>query len=361
MKFFWIFSLIFVFCSPIHAETKLIKTEKILETEEVIWAFDFLPDASILFTEREGNLKIYNPKTKKTIKVSGLPEIHVSGQGGLLDVIIDSNFLKNETIYLSYSKKVNSGSTTALYKARLANNKLLDGKDIFVAKTDSSRSIHYGSRVRETKDGYLFLSVGDRGKRHEAQKLDNHHGKILRLTKDGKPAPNNPFLNNKKALDEIWSYGHRNPQGMDYDPKSDILYINEHGPRGGDEINKVVAGKNYGWPVITYGKEYWGPSIGEGSQKKGMEQPLYHFTPSIAPSGLIYYSGRMFPEWKENFFSGALKLTHLNRLYKKNSQWTEDRIPQIADLEERIRSVKEYVDGSIYFSTDSGKIIKITK
>lgn len=361
MKLLTLVSFLVLGSFQAQATTTLVKTENILETDEVIWSFDFLPDARILFTEREGNLKLFDPKTKKISSVTGLPKIHVSGQGGLLDVIIDSEFLKNQTIYLTYAKKLESGSTTALFKAQLKGNKLVAGKDIFVAKTDSSRSIHYGSRVRETKDGYLFLSVGDRGKRHEAQKLGNHHGKILKITKEGKAAPNNPFLKNKDALDEIWSYGHRNPQGMDYDIETDTLYINEHGPRGGDEINKVIAGKNYGWPVITYGKEYWGPSIGEGTSKKGMEQPLYHFTPSIAPSGLVHYSGRMFPEWKENFFSGALKLTHLNRLYKKDGKWKEDRIPQIADLEERIRSLKEYVNGSIYFSTDSGKIIKITK
>lgn len=353
-------SLFCLFISTSLFASNSFKLQKIMDDQGVIWAFEFLDSDRILFTERSGNLKLFNNKTKKVTKITGLPKIHVSGQGGLLDVIADSQFLKNKVIYLTYSLKQESGSTTAVFKAELEKNKLKDGKTIFVATTESSRSIHYGSRIRESKDGFLFLSVGDRGKRHQSQKLSNHHGKILRITKDGKAAPGNPFIKTKGALPEIWSYGHRNPQGMDYIKSKDELWVNEHGPRGGDEINLSIPGKNYGWPIITYGKEYWGPSIGDGTHKKGMEQPLYQFTPSIAPSGLVLYSGKLIPEWKGNFISGALKLAHLNRVYKSGNQWKEDRPTKIEEMSERIRSVKEDTDGAIFFSTDSGKLFRLS-
>lgn len=357
-----IICLIFITLFSLNSfSAESFKLQKIVDDQNIIWGFDFLKSGDILFTERSGKLKLFKSDTSKIIEIKGLPKIHFSGQGGLLDVILDSSFETNSIIFLTYSYKQKSGSTTAVYRASLSGNKLINGKTIFTATTNSTKSIHYGSRIRESKNGFLFVSIGDRGKRHEAQKLDNHHGKILRITKEGKPAPGNPFIDKKEALPEIWTYGHRNPQGMHYDSITDNLWVNEHGPRGGDEINLVTRAKNYGWPVITYGKEYWGPSIGEGFTKEGMEQPLYYFVPSIAPSGLIRYSGKMFSSWKQNFFSGALKLTHLNRVFNEKGKYKEERNEKISQLGERIRSVKEHTDGSIFFSTDSGKILRLAK
>ncbi|MAF90650.1 MAG: dehydrogenase [Bdellovibrionaceae bacterium] len=344
-------------CSSAFAQSNL-KLEKFKLSDGIIWAAAFLPDGKILFTERAAKLKIYDPSSKTSKEVSGLPKIYVSGQAGLLDLIIDSDFKKNNTIYFSYSKETAEDQyTTAVYSAKLKQQKLVEGKDIFVAKTDSGKSHHFGSRIRETKDGYLFLSVGDRGKRDEAQSLKNHHGKILRITKDGKAAPNNPFIKDKNALPEIYSYGHRNPQGMDYDSASDELWINEHGPRGGDEINKVEPGKNYGWPVITYGKEYWGPSIGD-THKEGMEQPVYYYVPSIATSGLVKYRGNKFKAWKGNFFSGALKGQHLNRAYydQRKKKYADEKLAATLELDQRIRSVIHTPDNEMAFTTDNGNL-----
>ncbi|MEC9282929.1 MAG: PQQ-dependent sugar dehydrogenase [Bdellovibrionota bacterium] len=349
--------LSFIICSSAFAQSNL-KLEKIKLSDGIIWAAAFLPDGKILFTERGAKLKVYDPTNKSTKEILGLPKVYVSGQGGLLDLIIDSNFKNNNKIYFTYSKETAEDLyTTAVYSAKFDGSKLIEGKDILIAKTDSGKSHHFGSRIRETKEGLLFVSVGDRGKRDEAQSLKNHHGKILRITKKGKPAPFNPFQKTKGALPEIYSYGHRNPQGMDYDASTNELWINEHGPRGGDEINKVEAGKNYGWPVITYGKEYWGPSIGD-THKKGMEQPIYYYVPSIATSGLVKYRGSKFKSWKGNFFSGALKAQHLNRVYfdQRQKKYKDEKIKITLDLEQRVRSVIHSPEKEIAFTTDEGNL-----
>ncbi|MFK8139078.1 MAG: PQQ-dependent sugar dehydrogenase [Bdellovibrionales bacterium] len=337
------------------------KVEMAFESDlDVIWAFEFMENDQFLLTTRDGKLMLADRKTNSTKPINGLPKIHVSGQGGLLDVIKDRDFKNNKFIYLTYSKKTKSGSTTALFRAKLVGQSLIEGKDIFVAKTNSSTSRHYGSRVRQDKNGNLFMSIGDRGKRHDSQKLSNHQGTIVRIDREGKALPDNPFVKDSSALPEIYSYGHRNPQGMDYSESEDQIYVNEHGPRGGDEINKIMAGKNYGWPVITYGKEYWGPSIGEGKKKSGMEQPLFYFVPSIAPSGLVYYQSDLHPEWRKSFFSGALVLEHLNRVYfdGKSKSYKEDRSKEIANMELRVRSVKVNRKGELYFSSDEGDIYR---
>ena len=331
------------------------KSEIIIEEQGIIWAFVFLPDGNILFTEREGRLKHLDMETKKVREISEIPKVVATGQGGLLDIHID----KNLQVFLTYSTRdKEAGLTTAVYSAQWKDMKLVDGKTIFIATTKrNNEGRHFGSRIEESSNGNLFITIGDRGERKYAQDLNTHQGKVLRITKEGEAVEDNPFIKRKNVLPEIYSYGHRNSQGIFYDSSSNELWINEHGPRGGDEINLIEPGKNYGWPVITYGREYSGPSIGEGTEKEGMEQPLYHFTPSIAPSGLFIYSGKMFKDWKESFFSGALKLTHLNRLYKKDGRWKEERIDIFGN--ERIRSIKEGSDGSIFVGTDSGKIIRI--
>lgn len=331
------------------------KIQVIAEDQGIIWAFDFLPGGNILFTEREGTLKHLDMKTKKIREVPGTPKVEAVGQGGLLDIHIDEDL----QVFLTYSRKdPKAGITTAVYSARWEDMRLVEGRTIFIADTyRNNEGRHFGSRIEEDNRGDLFITIGDRGERDYAQKLTTHQGKVLRISKEGKALEDNPFVGRKDVLPEIYSYGHRNAQGSFYDRGRNELWINEHGPRGGDEINLVEAGRNYGWPVITYGREYHGPRIGEGTEKEGMEQPFYHYTPSIAPSGLFIYSGKMFKDWKGSFFSGALKLKHLNRLYEEDGRWIEERIDTFG--RERVRSIGEAPDGSIFIGTDSGRIIRL--
>ena len=340
--------------------------EVVAEGLGVPWGFDFLPDGGILFSERSGGIKVFNPKTKAVTSIKGVPDVVASNQGGMLDILIHPDFENNKTFFFSYSKKfedefLKDGSyTTVVAKATLnkQKNSLTSLKDIFIARPFNTKTHHYGSRIVMDKKGYLFISVGDRGKRNLAQSLKAHMGKIIRIHQDGRIPKDNPFFETKGALKEIWSFGHRNAQGLAFNPNNGDLYEQEHGPRGGDEINKVVKGANYGWPIITYGKEYWGPSIGEGTKKKGMVQPLKYWVPSIAPSGLAFYSGRKFPEWKGNLFSGALRGKHLNRLVlKKGKIISEERL--LSELDFRVRNVKEGPSGHLYISVDQGKILRI--
>jgi glucose/arabinose dehydrogenase len=343
-----------------HGETEYI-VEEVFSGLRVPWGMAFLDTDSLLITERNGRLFHLNISTRQLTRIKGLPKIYAEGQGGLLDIALDPRPSIPPSLYLTYSKKVNGEGTTVLAHARLQQNKeLINWRDIFVAKTESSTSRHYGSRIAFDGKGHIFLSVGDRGKRDAAQDLSDHAGTIVRLNLDGSIPRDNPFIKQANALPEIWSYGHRNPQGLAFSPDKTLLWSIEHGPRGGDEINLIGAGKNYGWPTISYGKEYWGPvSVGEGTHKKGLEQPVKYYVPSIAPSSLIVYSGRAFKKWQGDLFAGALKLTHLNhvRLNNRNQAVSETRL--LEDFGERIRAVKESPEGWIYFSTDSGRILRL--
>lgn len=321
------------------------------------WAFTFLNQDEILMTIKKGKLFRVNLKSKRKTEISGLPKVKVKGQGGLLDVQLAPSFKTSNIIFISYSKKVKIGVTTVLIRAKLSNNKLSEIKELFVAKTNSNKGQHFGSRIAFDKK-FIYLSIGDRGYRDRAQMLDYHNGKIIRLNMDGSIPKDNPFINNSKALPEIYSLGHRNPQGLFYDKATKQLWNGEHGPRGGDEVNIVKPGKNYGWPTITYGKEYWGPSIGEGTKKKGIEQPKYYFVPSIAPCDLMIYSGKLFKSLKGNIFQGALKLKHINMLSLNNSsKYNEIRFAQ--DIG-RVRTIRENSKGEIYFATDSGQLYSLT-
>ena len=324
----------------------------------IIWGMVFINKKEILFTEREGNIKKLNIQTGDIHSVSGAPEVYARGQGGLLDITLHPNFSKNKKVYLSYSKIEGGKQTTAVAVGILAGNQLVQLRDIFVARPAISSGHHFGSRMVFDQKGFLYVTVGDRHDRHSAQKWDNHLGKVLRLTEEGKAPMDNPFVTVKGALPEIWSLGHRNPQGLFIHPETGQLWEQEHGPRGGDEINLIKKGGNYGWPVITYGREYWGPKIGEGFEKRGMEQPIKYYIPSIAPCGLLIYSGRKFKEWKNDFFSGALVLQHLNRLVVVNQKvQKEERL--LAHLGFRVRHVIEGPQGFIYISVDQGKILKL--
>lgn len=337
---------------------KDFQVEQLLKDQGVIWGFSFIGKQHLLFTEREGQLKILDIKNKKTSPIQGVPQVLNAGQGGLLDVILHPEFAKNNQLYLSYAISIGKRNATRVTLYSLANNQLKQIKHIVTSHPASDKTIHFGSRLAIDQNNYLYVSIGDRGYRENAQKLDSLNGKILRFHLDGRTPNDNPFIKQKGALPEIWSYGHRNPQGLTVHPQSNELWSHEHGPRGGDEVNLIKKGQNYGWPVITYGKEYWGPSIGEGTKKQGMQQPIYYYVPSIAPSGMSFYTGKVIKEWQGNLFLGALKLTHINRLeFKGQKVVKEERL--IDDWEHRIRAIKQGPDGFLYASTDDGQLIRI--
>lgn len=337
-------------------KTQKIKATEVFSTDGVIWGFDFITPQEVVMTLREGKLIYYNFATKKQTLLAG-PKVDAGGQGGLLDVLVHT-VAGEKYIFLTYSEKVGATLTTSLAKAKFKDNKLSDLKRIFSAKVVEDSTRHFGSRV-VIRDNHIFMTIGDRGERKYAQDLKLHNGKILRLTLDGNPAKGNPFENDKNALPEIWSYGHRNPQGIDFSPTDGNLFSCEFGPRGGDELNLVKPGKNYGWPVITYGKEYYGPSIGK-PKKEGMEQPVVYWVPSISPSGMSFYTGDKIIDWQNNLFLANLGSTHLRRLVLKDGEVVSQEV-LFEDLEERIRQVKNGPDGFLYFSTDSGKLLRVEK
>ncbi|MGR9116160.1 MAG: PQQ-dependent sugar dehydrogenase [Gammaproteobacteria bacterium] len=325
---------------------------------DAIWGFDFLPDGKIIFTEKKGRLKIFDPVSSETIEIGGVPSVAAKNQGGLLDIGLHPGFVDNPIVYLTYSATVGDGLATVLARGKLEGDKLTNLTTLFTAGPPADTDYHFGSRVVIDRNGYVFLSVGDRGQRDQAQSLNSYYGKILRFKHDGSIPRGNPFVSVSGAKPEIWSYGHRNIQGLAIEPETGALWAQEHGPRGGDEINLIKKGSNYGWPVVTYGREYWGPEIGEGVVKKGMESPVHFWVPSIAPSGLGFYEGGRIPNWQGSLFSGSLALTHLNRLVvSKGKVIKEERL--LKSLKKRIRSVKQGPDELLYFSTDDGALFQV--
>ena len=329
------------------------------------WAVAFLPDGRFLVTERPGRLRVVNADGQVQPAVQGLPEVAAGGQGGLLDVITDSAFASNRTIYFCFSEP-GKGTTnsTALARARLSQDarRLEDVKVIFSQQPKFSSAAHFGCRIVERPDGTLFLTLGDRfSRRDDAQTLDNHHGKVVRVAKDGAVPKDNPFVGKAGALPEIWSYGHRNSQGATLAPDGS-LWTHEHGARGGDEINRPQAGKNYGWPQVSFGVNYDGSKIGSGdSAAPGLEPPLHHWTPSIAPSGMAFLtSDRYGAGWKGNLFVGSLKFEYLDRIELKDGKvMAEHKL--LEDVGQRIRDVRQGPDGLLYVVTDSpsGKLLRL--
>jgi len=344
-----------------NSEGVAYQVEKIADGLGTPWAMAFLTDNKILITEREGKLKLLDLHTRKLQNVEGLPPVFAQGQGGLLDVALAPGYREGAWIYFTYSKPINNLSATTLARAKYHDGALLNWHDLLVTKSTTDTSRHYGSRIAFDREGHLFFSIGDRGKRPNGQNLSTHAGSILRLNLDGSVPKDNPFIKRLEALPEIWSYGHRNPQGLSYDYKNKRLWAIEHGPRGGDELNLIYSGKNYGWPIISYGKEYWGPfRVGEATSKSGMEQPVKYYVPSIAPGSLLLYTGSAFPAWKGDLFAGALKLTHINRIKLDKIGAAEGEERLLEKLDERIRSLVQSPEGWVYISTDSGKILRIT-
>ncbi|MCW8930357.1 MAG: PQQ-dependent sugar dehydrogenase [Gammaproteobacteria bacterium] len=334
--------------------------EEILNGLGVPWGMTFLSTHELLFTQRDGKIGLVDLKQKKLIWLKNTPSVYQNGQGGLLDVMVADDYAQTGWIYFTYSKSLKNQSTTALARAKLQDDSLINWQDLLVSQSLGETTRHYGSRITFDDNGHLFFSIGDRGHRPNGQDLSTHAGSILRLNLDGSIPDDNPFVDQKEKLPEIWTYGHRNPQGLFYDKDNKRLWSIEHGPRGGDEINLISSGKNYGWPVISYGKEYWGPvDVGESTHKEGMEQPVKTYIPSIAPGSLLVYSGKAFPQWRGDLFSGALKLQHLNRVVINSDLKAIEEERLLNELYERIRCVIESPEGWIYISTDSGRIMRI--
>lgn len=316
------------------------------------WGMTFLNENSLLISQKNGQIILLDLQSKETQNIQNVPKVLYQGQGGLLDIQ-----KKDEWIYLTYVKNVNGQGVTTLARAKILDNKLIEFKDLLVTKSFSSVSHHFGGRIAFDDKGHIFFSVGDRGYRHSAQDLSSHKGSILRLNLDGSIPLDNPFVNNANALGEIYSYGHRNPQGLFFDKNNKTLYSNEHGPRGGDEINIIKKGSNYGWPVVSQGKEYWNSSfVGDFRSKENFVDGIKVYVPSIAPSSLISYSGKKYNNLKGNLFSGALKLQHLNQIILDENDKVLQENRLLEDLHERIRNVVESPKGEIYISTDNGNI-----
>ena len=334
--------------------------EKVVDGLGTPWGLVFISPSKLLVTEREGVIRLLDLKLSSNIKLKNIPKVLAEGQGGLLDVAIPPDYNSSGWIYFTYVKEVEEEGATVLARAKLKNDRFIDWQELLVSESTTDTSQHFGSRIAFDNKGHVYFGIGDRGERPNGQDLTNHAGSIIRLNIDGSIPEDNPFINHDNALPEIWSYGHRNPQGLSYDFRHKRLWEIEHGPRGGDEINLIEPGENYGWPIISYGKEYWGPlAVGEGTHREGMQQPVKVYIPSIAPGSLIVYSGNAFPQWKGNLFSGALKLRHINRIVidEKSKAVKEERL--LESLNERIRALAQSPDGWLYFSTDSGKIYSI--
>jgi len=334
-----------------HYRLRLATVAKGLEHP---WSLAFLPDGRMLVTERPGRLRIVGRGGKISPPVKGVPRVYARGQGGLLDVILDTDFAANGVIFLSYAEPGAGGGGTAVARAVLKDGALSGLRVIFrqVPKTSGGR--HFGSRLVIGRDGTLFITVGERGERKRAQDPSVNRGQVVRIHRDGRIPKDNPFVGKAGHRPEIWSYGHRNPQGAALHPTTGKLWTVEHGARGGDEINIPRPGRNYGWPVISYGRHYWGGKIGEGTRKAGMEQPVHYWDPSIAPSGMAFYTGDKYPRWKGNVFVGALRFQLLSRLVLKGEKVIkEERL--FEELGERIRDVRQGPDGYLYILTDSGE------
>lgn len=326
------------------------------------WGLAFLPNGRMLVTEREGAMRIVGTDGKVGAPLKGVPEVYAWGQGGMLDVILDRDYAQTRTIFFSYSEKGGGGGGTAVARAVLdtAGNRLTGVKVIWRMHPKTSGGRHFGSRLVIARDGTLFITIGERGERDRAQDPSVNRGQVIRINRDGSIPKDNPFVGRKGYRPGIWSYGHRNPQGAALHPDTGELWLNEHGARGGDEVNIARKGRNYGWPVISYGRHYWGGKIGVGTRRAGMEQPIHYWDPSIAPSGMAFYTGDKFPAWRGSVLVGALKFQLLARLeIKGNKVVKEERL--LRGIGERIRDVRQGPDGYIYLLTDSsdGRILRL--
>ena len=328
------------------------RLETVAQNLEHPWSLAFLPDDAMLVTEREGRLRMIRNGSLVEAPISGVPELVVSGQGGLLDIILHPDFKQNQVLFLSYAHRNREGMTTRVARARLSGDRLSDVEVIFEALPRSNGGRHFAGRMEFDREGNLYVAVGDRGDMDRAQDNADDAGGVHRITTDGTPAPGNPFLGTAGVNDTFYTTGNRNIQGMTIHPETGEIWSHEHGPRGGDEINIIRAGTDYGWPTITYGIDYSGLPITSKTSQEGMAQPLHYWDPSIAPSGMAFYTGNLFPEWQGDLFVGALKMRKLVRLRIQDGKVTEEE-DLLTDLGERIRDVRMGPDGALWLLTDS--------
>ena len=330
------------------------------------WGITQLPDGRFLITEREGTMRIATTAGALSEPITGIPKVDPAGQGGLLGLRVDPDFAQNRMVYWVFSEPVKGGNHTSVAKGKLsADEKKIEGATVIYRATPAYKGdLHYGGRILFDKNGDLIISTGERSDtvtRPQAQWLNSGLGKVIRITKEGKPVKGNPFEDKEGARPEIYSYGHRNVQGLAFHPVTGDLWEHEFGPRGGDELNRIQPGKNYGWPIITYGIEYAGPKIGDSiQQKEGLEQPVYYWDPVLSPSGMTFYSSDTIPEWKNNLFIGGLSSMHIARLVIENNKVVgEERL--LADEKQRFRDVTQGTDGALYAITDQGRLYRIYK
>lgn len=335
------------------------KAETVVDGLDIAWGMEFLPDGSILIAEQEGKMILF--KDGKKTQVKNVPEVMYENQGGLLDLKLHPDYVNNGWIYFSFSGNVENddkGSNTTIMRARLKDNELVDKELIYKATPNTKKGHHFGSRIEFDKDGYLFFSVGDRGNRDvNPQDINRDGGKIYRLHEDGSIPSDNPFVQTTGAKAAIYSYGHRNPQGMAMNRETGEIWVHEHGPQGGDEINIIKAGKNYGWPLITYGINYDGSEITKDTDLPGMEQPLHFWVPSIAPSGMAFINSDRYPGWKGNLLVGSLKFQYLDLVFLENGKVVKEE--KLIEGMGRVRTVKEAPDGYIYVSIEQLGIVKL--
>lgn len=342
----------------VNSEKQKFIVDTITTALQSPWGMAFLPDGRALVTEKSGEIRIIKDGKLLDEKISGVPAVRDKGQGGLMDIQLHPDYATNGWIYLTYSKPTGEESGTVLARAKLEGNALTNLEELFQAMPLSASEVHFGSRIAFDGKGYIFFTSGERGKKENAQDLTNHLGKVLRLHDDGKIPTDNPFVNTPGEKPEIWSYGHRNLQGLYYDQKTGILWNHEHGPKGGDELNSVEKGKNYGWPVITYGINYDGTSITDVTVKEGMEQPVRYWVPSIAPCGLTKVTSDLYPNWKGNFLVGALAFQLVARLEMADGKFVKEE--RLLEKMGRVRAVVQSPDGYIYVTVENpGKIVRL--
>lgn len=341
-----------------HATLSGFTTETVYDGLQNPWGMVWLPDGRLLVTERAGEILVFKGDKFTGEKLTGVPKVFNEGQGGLLDIELHPKYNETKWIYISYAKPVEGGATTAIARFKLNGNQITDFQDIFLAKPFLSASYHFGSRIVFDKNGYLFFSSGERGTQPKVQELDNDHGKIHRIYDDGQIPKDNPFVGQNGAHGSIWTLGHRNPQGMVYDPATDRIWAAEHGPKGGDELNLIQKGKNYGWPKTCYGINYDGTILTPNKELPGIENPARYWVPSIGPCGITIVKSGKYPDWKNNILVGALAFRHVARVQLDGTKYVgEEKLFQ--DIG-RVRDVKESPDGTLYIITEGpGLLAKV--
>lgn len=344
----------------IQDDTGKVRVEKVVGGLDIPWGMVFLPNGDMLITERKGQIRRVRDGELIEKPLDGVPEVYEHGQGGLMDIELHPNFEDNRLLYISYSTKEGpgSGGNTAIMRAKLDGNALVDKKVLYKATPNTTAGAHFGSRIEFDRNGYLFFSIGERHKRDvNPQDITRDGGKIYRIYDDGRIPEDNPFVNNPRAKPAIYSYGHRNPQGMAMNPATGEIWTHEHGPQGGDEVNLIEPGKNYGWPVISYGVNYGGSSFAEGTSRRGMEQPVIYWVPSIAPCGMTFITGDTYPGWEGDLIVGSLKFNYLVHCKVEGDHIISQQI--IAENIGRVRNVKQGPDGYIYVAVERKGIYRL--